>query len=124
MNAPLLLIAALFAVPFAMGSWLGFMDYGGPALPGRQSDLDPVVELVLRFAEERSVERRERILGLLARLDRQRISLRFMIGLANDTSILPLLRRKAIATLIEWDSKGAMSAAAVIVDERFDRTMR
>ena len=124
MNALLPLLAAMFAVPFAMGTWLGFLDYGGPALPGRQSDLDPVVELVLRFSEERSVERRERILGLLARLDRQRISLRFMIGIANDTSVLPVLRRKAIATLIEWDSKGAMSAAAVIVGESFDRSVR
>ena len=124
MNMMPMTVAVLAAAPFIVGWIVGHKECVRPAVPARQSDLDPVVELILRFSEERSVERREQILSLLASIDRQRASLRFLATLANDCSLLPSLRRKAISILLDWDSLGAMRAAEAIVDGHFDRSAR
>src|SRR5262245_40811930 len=121
MNPTPMVVAILTAAPFILG-WLGgHMESARPSLPARQADLDPVVELIIRFGEERSVERKKQILSLLGHIDHQRSSLRFLLGLANDSSLLAALRREAITILIGWDSKGAMRAAEAIVDGRFER---
>lgn len=120
MNPTPMTVALLTAAPFIVGWLAGFMECVRPSLPARQADLDPVVELIIRFGEERSVERKNQILNLLGQIDTQRSSLRFLLGLANDVSLLPQLRRKAITILLDWDSKGAMRAAESIVDGHFE----